>query len=166
VNDAKAEQAGSALPAAITGRGWHIPWVTRDPKNPQGPVIPLMVADARTGAMSDENRNVVIDLGGVHVQLYREGAATGDIEAPRVTADERTRVVIGTGGVTVRSRTDPPDTVIKADKIAWDTRAGRIVAVGHARVHQLAHDGSPAISQSGGRITFDTTFKNIDVQAQ
>ncbi len=167
----KASAAGQAekldarrLPGRVVGAGWHIPWRVRDPKHPNGPGLPVLIADAETGEILNSDANPTVQLGNARVKLFRNGLPTADVDAPQLTANQHDRIVIGTGGVRVNSLADPPDTVVTADKITWDTRTNVIVAVGNARVVRTPKAGGAALSQSGGRITFDTALKEFVVE--
>lgn len=155
----------SELPGQIKGTGWRMRWNTRDPHNINGPTLPVLDAVAQAGHMTDRDDNVYAVLDDVRAQLFREGKPAADITAPRITANRRDRIMIGIGGVRVNSLTDPPDTVITADKITWDTRTGKIVAVGNAQVTQNQENGI-VNTHRGGRITFDTTLRSFDVEAE
>lgn len=147
------------LKGAVTGKGWHIPWKERDPNNPKK-ALPVMIADADTGAMKNDDGNVRIQLHRVKARLFREGKPTAYVEAQQISANRKDKVVVGMGNVIVNSLSDPPDTVIKADKMKWDTRSSVIVAIGNARVTRRMPNGQLATSLSD-RVTFDTKLKDF-----
>ena len=146
----------------VSGTNWHIPWTIRDAK---GRIVPVMTADARVGEMNNLESSYTMRLHGVQAKLFQEGVHAADVVAAQVDTNSDDHVIIGTGGVRVTSLTNPPDTVVTADKITWDPRSFKMTAVGHALVTQRPRNGGLPITQSGGRITFDTKFKKIKVEA-
>lgn len=150
------------LTGEITGTNWHIPWMIRDAN---GRALPALIADAHEGEMNNLDDSYTMRLHGVQAQLFQAGVHAADIVAAQVDANSDDHLIIGTGGVRVTSLTNPPDTVVTADKITWDPRSSKMVAVGHAKVTQRPRAGGVPITQTGGRITFDTKFQKIDVEA-
>ena len=150
------------LTGEVTGTNWHIPWMILDA---QGRKQPALVADARQGKMTNLGDNYTMQLHGVHANVFQEGVHAADIVADQVDANSQDHLIIGTGNVHVTSLTNPPDTVVTADKITWDPRSSKMVAVGHAVVTKRPHDGSVPITQTGGRITFDSKFQKIVIDA-
>ena len=149
------------LTGELRGTKWHIPWSIRDAK---GKLVPALIADARQGEMSNLDDSYSMRLHGVKAKLFQEGVHAADIVAAQVDANSEDKMIVGTGGVRVMSLTNPPDTVVTAEKITWDPQSFKLVAVGHAKVTQRPPKGIP-ITQSGGRITFDTKFQKIKVEA-
>jgi len=134
----KPETTPAQLPGALTGTGWHIPLYVRDPKNPTGPLLPVMIADAQTGAMTTSDRHgeseVNAQLHGVKAKIFHEGKQTAEISAPQVTTNQITRVLVATGGVTIRSVNQKSDVTITADKVVWDTHTTKVIATGHPHI--------------------------------
>jgi len=138
------------LPGGIRGTGWHIPWRTKDPKHPNGPSITVLIADAKNGSMASQDDDVMVRLWQVKAQLYHEGRPAATVEAAEITTGQRSKVVIGTGGVIVRSLPGaalpgkgrqnanglPPNTTITADKMTWDTQTSKLIALGHVHAIQ------------------------------
>ena len=155
-------EPGQNFTGEISGTNWHIPWMVR---NAKGRAFPALVADARMGEMNNLDDSYTMRLHGVRAKLYQEGVHAADIVAAQVDANSDDHLIIGTGGVRVTSLTNPPDTVVTADKITWDPRSSKMVAVGHAHVEQRPRNGGVPIIQSGGRITFDTKFQKVEVEA-
>lgn len=158
---ADAEQ-DQTLTGEISGTNWHIPWTIRDAK---GKAIPALIADARQGEMNNLDESYTMRLRGVRAKLFQAGVHAADIVAAQVDANSDDHLIVGTGGVRVTSLTNPPDTVITADKLTWDPRSYKMVAVGHARITQRPRNGGVPITQTGGRITFDTKFQKIEVES-
>ena len=157
--EADAEQN---MTGEISGTNWHIPWTIHDAK---GRTVPVLVADARQGEMNNLESSYTMRLKGVQAQLFQEGVHAADITAAQVDANSDDHLIVGTGGVRVTSLTSPPDTVVTADKITWDPRSFKMTAVGHALVTQRPRNGGVPITQSGGRITFDTKMRKIKIEA-
>lgn len=159
-NKTTAQIVKEELPNAVTGKGWHLPWYTRDPNNPERQ-IPVFQADAQTGALTGNTDNITAQLHKVNVVLYRDGKPAATAQAPRLTANRRDKIIVGTGGVRIVSLTDPPDTVITADKIRWDTRTSHIVATGSAHAKGKMKNGLP-VDVSGNHITYDIARDEIE----
>ncbi len=151
------------LKGAITGAGWHIPWSVRDPKNPKGKTLKVLIADAEQGALKNDDGNVRIVLENARVKLFRDGKPTASIDAKILSANRDDNKVIGTGGIVVNSLQNPPDTIIKAEKMVWDTEGTKIIAVGNAQVKHRLKNGTLTTS-SGGRVTFDTRTEEIEIE--
>src|SRR5579871_2650809 len=151
--------AKAELPGKLSGKGWHIPWFTRDPKNPNGPLISVLVADADRGEIMN-TANATLRLWNVRAKIYHNGIHSANISAPEVTASQGEWIFVGTGGVTVQYLTDPPDTVITGDKITWDMKSKKLIAEGHARLTHQAADGKTS-SAEGNRIVFDTALRTL-----
>jgi hypothetical protein len=155
------------LPGKIKGQGWHIPWYMRDPKHPNGPPVPVLIADADTGEIVNHNGNPAIVMWKVRARLFREGAYAADVVAAKITANQRDQILVGTGGCKVTSPLENAETVVTADKITWNTKASKIVAVGHAHVVRRPRNSSrdnPPITQEGGKITYDLARGEVSVQ--
>lgn len=159
-----AHDAFADLPGTVTGTGWHIHWRSRANETATAIAEPVLEADAQSGAMADtaDKNNITAQLFRVRARLYRNGIHTADVEAPEATANQQTRIVIGTGRVTVRSLTNPPDTVVTADQITWNANTNGIVAEGNAVVTRRPPTGL-AILQRGNRIIFDSRLNTFQV---
>ncbi len=142
------------LPGAITGNGWRIHWRMRDPAHPNRS-LRVLDAEARSGELADQDDTETVLLHEVHARLYREGKPAAVIEAPQVTANQRDGILIGTNGVTLHSLVDPPNTIVTADTITWNTHTGAIEGTGNTHTVQLNPDGTIRNEQQGGRVTYD-----------
>ncbi len=151
------------LKGAITGAGWHIPWSVRDPKHPNGKPIKVLIADAEQGALKNDDGNIRMGLENARVKLFQDGAPTANINAKILSANRDDNVVIGTGGVVVNSLQKPPNTVITAEKMVWDTATTKVIAVGNAQVKHRLKNGTLATS-SGGRVTLDIRTEEIEIE--
>lgn len=158
-------EAGTDIPGRVTVEGVHIPFRMRDPKHPNGPPIPVLIADARTGTIENQSDNPAGSLNDVRAKLYRAGEPAANLIAPHMTANLKEKIIIATGGVTLTSLTDPPDTVITADRMTWDTRTSKIVATGHVHAKGRTKDGTP-FEQSGGTFTIDISKKPPEITVQ
>jgi hypothetical protein len=151
------------LKGAVVGKRWHLPWTVRNPKDPNGKPIRVMIADATVGAMKNDDGNIRVQLHDVKAQLFRDGKSAAYVEAKRISANRKESTVVGTGNVIIHSLSDPPDTVIKADKMRWNTKTSIIVAVGNAYLTRRLPDGKLATSRSD-RVTFDTKLKDFIIE--
>lgn len=162
------------LPGAVQGTGWHIPWYAPDPKNPTAPPRRVLVADARQGAMDSKTvgkQNVLtVHLRDVHATFYHEDQPSATLDAPFVTTNERDRILIATGGVTLHSVLDPmtapgqkakpSDTTVQADKIVWDSHTTQVVCTGNARLFQK-NPGIQDIHSESNRILYNTATRHF-----
>ena len=151
------------LKGAITGAGWHIPWSARDPKNPHGKPLKVLIADAEQGALKNDDGNIRMVLENARVKLFRDGKPSAFIDAKILSANREENVVIGTGGVVVNSLQNPPNTIITAEKMVWDTSGTKVIAVGDAQVKHRLKNGTLATSR-GGRVTFDLKSEEIEIE--
>jgi hypothetical protein len=151
------------LKGAVTGTKWHLPWSVRNPKDPNGKPVRVMLADAELGAMKNDDGNMRVHLQQVKARLFRDGKPAAYVEARQISANRKERIIVGTGNVIVHSLSDPPDTVIKADKMRWDTRTSIIVAIGNAFLTRRLPDGKLATSRSD-QVTFDTKLKDFIIE--
>ena len=73
--------------------------------------------------------------------------------------------MLGLGGCTVHSLTDPPNTVVTADKITWNSRVSEVVATGNAHVTRRPLQGAPTdppdIVLDADRIAWDIKQNKI-----
>jgi hypothetical protein len=143
------------LVGKVNGSGWHLPWYIRDPKNPNGPPIPVLVADAETGEITKRNNNPEIVMHQVKARLYQKGVHAANIDAAKIRANQRDKKVFASGGCTVNSLVNPADTVLTADRITWDSSNTQFVAEGHAHVERRPANGGLPIVQEGGTIVYD-----------
>src|SRR4051812_17146411 len=74
------------LPGEVTGFGLHIPWVKRDPEHPNGPPVPVLIADAKSGVLTNDEENPTVLLRDARVRLFRNGKPAATIDAPQITA--------------------------------------------------------------------------------
>lgn len=166
-----AKDKTTELPGAVRGTGWHIPWYAPDPKNPDGPPQRLLVADAKQGAMDSDKDVARIRLTDVQATLYHDGKPSATLDAPHVTTNERDRVIVATGGVTIHSLISPrnprrrvavpPDSTVTADKVVWDSHKPEVVCTGHARLISK-QPGSPAIESYSEKIIYNTETGDVD----
>jgi hypothetical protein len=168
VSPAAQKKAASAptepqLPGKVSGKGWQIRWRRRNPKSPAGAPIPVLFADAKSGALVNDTDTGTARLQQVHARIFQDGKLSADVEAAQVTANQRDGIILGTGGVTIHSMTDPPDTVITSDRMTWDTHTNKLIAEGNANVRHRALDGTVSTS-SGGRVIYDTATRTVTIE--
>jgi hypothetical protein len=165
-----AAEAKANLPGGIQGDGWHIPWRIADPKHPNGPPITVLIADAQHGSMASQDDDVVVRLRQVRAQIFQAGKPAALLEASEITTDQSTKVVIGSGGVTIHSLPGaakaahgnhkegwlPPNTTITADKMTWDIHSSKLIALGHVHAIQRAPGSRfPTRETTSDRMEFD-----------
>ena len=160
------------LPGAVRGTGWHIPWYAPDPKNPKAGLQRVLIADAREGAMGSKKDVLTIQLQDVNATLYYADKPSATIEAPYVTANQRDRILIATGGVTIHSVLDPDaanptqakpaDTTVTADKMVWDSHTTRVVCTGNAHLVSKK-PGMPVTDSFSDVIIYDTKTRDTRI---
>ena len=147
----------------VEGSGWYIPWYKRNPQNPNGPPIPVLIANAETGEIINHKNNPEIVMHRVRARLYQNGQHAANVVAAHVTANQQSQGIVGRGGCTVTSLLNPADTVLTADKITWDAGNTKFIAQGHAHVIRRPLHGVP-ITQEGGKITYNLEKNTIDIE--
>ncbi len=147
----------------VNGRGWHLPWYRRDPMHPNGPPIPVLIAEAQTGEMTRRNGNPEIVMRNVQARLYQKGIYAADVHAAKIRANQQDSKVYASGGCRVNSILNPADTVLTADRITWETQNTRFVAEGNARVERRPRNGDVPITQEGGKIVYDLEHNTVSV---
>ena len=147
----------------VNGRGWYLPWYTRDPKRPNGPPIPVLIAEAETGEITKHNDNPEIVMRRVHARLFQKGLHTANVDAAKIRSNQEEQVIYGSGGCTIKSLLNPADTVLTADRITWDTGNTRFIAEGHAHVVRKPQDGGLPISQEGGKFVYDMEKNTVTI---
>lgn len=113
---------------------------------------------------------LTVHLRDVHATFYNEGQPSATLNAPAVTTNERDRILIATGGVTIHSVLDPmtapgqkakrADTTVQSDKVVWDSHTTQVVCTGNARLFRT-QPGSPDVSSQSNRILYDTAKRTF-----
>ena len=152
------------IPARIDGKGWHIQWKSRDTAKAGANALPVLTADAQTGEFTSDTDPPAIGLNGVEAQIFQNGKHVANVAAGRIDANRGDETIYGSGGVTIHSLANPPDTTITADSMQWTTDGSQLIAEGGARLTRLARGKTPAFSQSGNRIVYHMKQGNFDVQ--
>ena len=165
----RADTAPRPIPGSVNGSKWHIVWRTRDEKT-GAKTLPVLIADAQTGSVTDETETPTLELNAVQSKVYQDGRHAADIQAKHIEANQREKIVNGSGGVIVtahgRNAADKSVTVITADKMKWDTNTNKVIAFGNASIVRRSRPGQPALSQNGGRIVYDMKQDTFEVLAQ
>lgn len=151
-------KARKEIPGEISGLGWRIHWFNRSTTGNRA-LQPVIIADSSHGSINDP-ANPTIILYDVAAKIFREGAQTGTIHAPVIAANQRDKILTATGGVTLTSATEPPDTVITGDAMTWDTSKNKLVVTGNARAVVTRPDEKPDTT-TGDRLVFDTKLKEL-----
>jgi hypothetical protein len=96
----------------------------------------------------------------VNADLYENGKLVATLVAPLVEADEKTRVVTATGGVTITSKV-PESTIrtVEADWIKWYSKDGKLVGNGGVKAR------GPVTSMDASAFVADTRLRNIRILA-
>ena len=96
----------------------------------------------------------------VTAEFYQKGRLVAKLSAPLVEADEKTRIVTATGGVTVTS-TVPESNIrtVRAEWIKWYSREDKIVGNGGVSAR------GPVVSIDAAAFTADTRLRTLKVMA-
>ncbi len=146
-------------PANIGVTSTGVSFTLPDPKRPGKLLYDLRAASATGQSASDGFHGT---LTSVWAKLFQSGIATAVLTAPRAvggTASKST-VITGTGGVTVKSLTQP-GTILTADTVVWYATLNKMVATGHV----FYHDGKTGATMRGPRMVGDTRLKSITITA-
>ena len=152
------------IPARIDGKIWHIQWKSRDKTKIGANSLPVLTADAETGEFTTDTDPPAIGLNTVQAQIFQGGRHVANVTAARIDANRSDETIYGSGGVTIYSLVNPPDTTITADSMQWETDGSRLIAEGGAKLTRPARGKQQAFSQSGNRIIYDMKQGNFDVQ--
>jgi hypothetical protein len=158
------KKAQDELPGRVRGKGWRIFWRAND-QNPNAKPLPVLIADAEQGELINEDEVPSMRLKEVKAKLFREGAHAANVEAAQIDADRQNRKVVGTGGVVLRSLVNPPNTVVRAETLTWDTKTDQFIAEGDASVSRPAYRGAPAMrAEHMARIFFSSKLDAFRVE--
>lgn len=147
----------------VTGKGWYLPWYRRDPNRPKGPMIPVLIANAERGEITNRDGNPDIIMRTVHARLYQKGRHSADVDAGTVEANQNDNHVVGSDGCRIHSLINPSDTVLTADRIEWDVDSSLFTATGHAHVERRPRNGVPII-QEGGTIVYSAERDTVEIR--
>ena len=103
------------IPARIDGKVWHITWNSRNTAKTGAKSLPVLTADAQTGEFTSDTDPPAIGLNTVQAQIYQDGRHIANLTAARIDANRGDETIHGSGGVTIYSLVNPPDTTITAD---------------------------------------------------
>ncbi len=96
-------------------------------------------------------------------ELYENGKLTAELSAPRAEANAETRVVIATGGVTLKSM--ERNTVVRAAWIKWFSEDERVVGNGGVKVESTMGTIESAAFEADTtlrKVTLSDSAKKID----
>ena len=91
--------------------------------------------------------------------LYQAGKPTATFQAATLHADQNAGKVIGVGGVTLRSLTEPGSPAIRADTMTWIHGENRVVGQGNVFIARQADPRFPATHLTGTHFTADTAIR-------
>ncbi len=147
------KDAGTALSGVTTGFTAALP----DPKRPGKLLYELRAASGNGGAV---NGQITGTLNSVWARLYQNGVPAAVLTAPHAYGGDaaKTVTVTGTGGVAVKSLTEP-GTTLNADTLVWYASQSKIVATGHV----LYHNAKTGLRLTGPQMDADTRLKTISI---
>jgi hypothetical protein len=96
-------------------------------------------------------------LTGVTAFLYQHGVLSAVMTAPTASGDNKSQVIVATGPgrVFVKSKIEP-GTTLEADKMTWNARTNKILAVGNV----VYHNGKSGLIMHMPRLNADTVLKS------
>lgn len=96
----------------------------------------------------------------VSAELYQDGKLVAKLVAPNVEADEKTRIITATGGVTLTSNV-PESTIrtVKCDWIKWYSKSDKIIGNGGVTAT------GPLVLIKAAAFTADTKLRTVKVTA-
>ncbi|HOM72213.1 MAG TPA: LPS export ABC transporter periplasmic protein LptC [Armatimonadota bacterium] len=148
--DADGSQKSPDLELEIHGQKVNLTW--QDGGKPKMRVkADKLVGNTVAGSASLEK---------VDAELYEDGKLVARLSAPLIQADEKTRIVIATGGVTITSA-DPASSIktIKAKWIKWYSRDNKII--GNGGITAVG----PVASINAAEFIADTRMKTVRFNA-
>ncbi len=152
---AKQQGRDNEGPGTIRGKGWHIRWTTRDPKNSTR-ALPLLDAEAEQGEMYYDDNVPTMRLKTVRAKLFRDGVHIANLRAGNLEASNEVHIVTGSQGVSLTSLEPTRKIMITADHMEWNIDNNNIVAEGNAKVERLALTNQPRGTAEAPRILLNT----------
>ena len=151
----------------VTWKGGYFPWYTYDK---DGNSTPVMTAKAKNGELLTKtglNKKrkpesyLLLKMNQVTASLYSKGKRSVDIQAKQMTANQHEDYVIGTGGCTLHSLQEPPNTTLTADTFRWKTTGHTLIAEGHTHLEKLASPGQQKFIYKGDYLKYDMDDEKI-----
>ena len=151
----------------VAWKGGYFPWYTYD-KN--GNATPVMTAKAENGELVTKtglNKKrkpesyLLLKMNRVTASLYSKGKRSVDIQAKQMTANQKEDSVIGTGGCTLHSLQEPPNTTLTADTFRWKTTGHTLIAEGHTHLEKLASPEQQKFVYKGDYLKYDMDDEKI-----
>ncbi len=154
---AKRGKAKDAVPPGLSGVIDRPTLTIGDPKLP-GKFLAVVKASGISGSSADQG--FLGNMTQVSALLYQQGKPAATLAAPHAHGSRNSAtknvVVIGTGGVVIKSLTEP-GTSLTADTMVWYASINKIVATGHAVYHNV----KSAIIFRSPTIIADTKLKSV-----
>ena len=176
-----ASQKSSPLPPLITkkkaelqlgkvaGKGWYLPWYRLE----KGKYVPVLIANAENGdllnktgwnARHQRQNYLIAKMNVVNAEMYSMGKHTLNVVAPHMTLNQKDNSLIGTGGCTVTSLQDPPNTVLTADRIEWKTDGRILRATGRTKLISQPKPQDAPLTQEGESTIYDMVKEKIFIK--
>lgn len=149
----------AAPPPALGAAAQGVTFTLPDPKLP-GKL--LAEVHARSASGNSVETGFLGSLTGVWARLYQKGIPAATLTAPHAQGSslKKTVVVTATGGVVVKSLTQP-GTKLLADTVVWYAGLNKIVATGHV----FYRDGKTGATMTGPTMTADTRLKSLQIMS-
>ena len=153
----------------VAGKGWYLPWYRLE----KGKYVPVLIANADNGDLLNktgwnirhQRQNYLIaKMNGVNAEMYSMGKHTLNVVASHMTLDQKDNSLVGTGGCTVTSLQNPPNTVLTADRIEWKTDGRILRATGHTKLISQPKPQDAPITQEGESTIYDMVKEKIFIK--
>ena len=100
----------------------------------------------------------------VNAEMYSMGKHTLNVVASHMTLNQKDNSLIGTGGCTVTSLQNPPNTVLTADRIEWKTDGRILRATGRTKLISQPKPQDAPLTQEGESTIYDMVKEKIYVK--
>jgi hypothetical protein len=145
----QAVRKGSAPALNVSGQAVKLFWEDKGSK-----------ALTVTAREMSYNSDGTAKLSNATAKLYQQGKLAALLVAPVIQADEKTKVAIASGGVTLTSSdTRSAIRTVKAQRIKWSSRDNKILAEGGVRAT------GPHAFITGSVLVADTRMRTVRVMA-
>jgi len=145
------------IPESISGVTTGFTATLPDPKRPGKMLYELR---GKSGFIQSDAKGFHGDAASVWARLYQNGVPSAVLTAPQthVGSVGKSVTVTGTGGVVVKSLTEP-GTKMTADTVVWYATLNKIVGTGHV----FYRSGKTGAILTGPRVDADTRLKTVNI---
>ena len=127
--------------------------VQPDPKRP-GKFMWKIWASGFT--LLNPGKQITVNVQNMSALLFQAGQAAATLHAPRATYDNIQHTIVASGGVNVRSISEP-GTTLRADNVVFYAATGKLKATGHV----VYHNGKTLMELHTNELDGDTKLKTL-----